>query len=155
MVSGGRSISIMSRTTPSRTSLAYTRSLRRQSRWLCTVVDGSCSDCFRTLRLINRVRHYVEGPASAKLAETIALAYGPESDRQDANTGPEPKEELSVTERFAVLEESELEETVGGDWSWGSFASGLSWSLGLGCFVSANPVLCGGALITSGISYYF
>ena len=59
-----------------------------------------------------------------------------------------------MTERFAVLKESELEKTVGGDWDWGSFTSGFSWSLGFGCFVSANPFLCGGALIAGGMSYY-
>lgn len=59
------------------------------------------------------------------------------------------------TEELRPLTGKELETALGGDWSWGDFASGVSWSLGLGCLAFGNPVLCGGALLVTGISYYF
>lgn len=54
-----------------------------------------------------------------------------------------------------VLSAAELTATGGGDWDWGDFMDGVTYALGVSCYVSgANPLLCGAALVSGGIGIY-
>jgi hypothetical protein len=51
-----------------------------------------------------------------------------------------------------TLTEAELRSTGGGTWE--DFYGGFNYALTVGCFLSANPFICGGALVTHGIGLY-
>ena len=59
-----------------------------------------------------------------------------------------------MTIKVQALSAAELLATSGGDWDWGDFVDGVTWTLAGGCFFTANPGLCAGALISHGIGLY-
>ena len=59
-----------------------------------------------------------------------------------------------MTIKVQALSEAELLATSGGDWDWGDFVDGVTWTLAAGCYFTVNPGLCGGALISGGIGLY-
>jgi hypothetical protein len=64
-----------------------------------------------------------------------------------------PKEETQMTDTTVrTLTETELRSTGGG--SFQDFYTGFNYALTVGCFISANPFVCGGALITQGFGLY-
>lgn len=57
-----------------------------------------------------------------------------------------------MTDHIQQLAPRHLQSTWGGDWE--DFFTGFTYSLTIGCFVSANPVVCGGALVTQGVTLF-
>ena len=57
-----------------------------------------------------------------------------------------------MTEHIQLLNQTQLESINGG--SWEDFHSGFTYALTVGCFLSANPLICGGALVSHGFGLY-
>ena len=42
----------------------------------------------------------------------------------------------------------------GGD-GWDDFLAGLGWTLGIGCGVTANPAVCGAAVVVAAVNLFY
>jgi hypothetical protein len=57
-----------------------------------------------------------------------------------------------MTEHIQRLTETELQSACGG--SWEDFHSGFTYALTVGCFLSANPFVCGASVVSVGFGLY-
>jgi hypothetical protein len=60
-----------------------------------------------------------------------------------------------MKQHIESLSTAEIADVVGGDWDWGDFWAGATWTLGAGCYVTGHPALCFGSMLTGGLFMYF